>query len=145
MKVNPELAGLLTAALAGLQEPRRTHGRRETLSGKRGVGDGAFFHRRVKNMGIKEIITSRKSPWQNPYAERVIGSIRRERIDHLVVLGERHLRRILMAYVAYYNGVRPHLSLQRNAPIPRMAEPGRGRIIAIPQVGGLHHRYRRAA
>jgi len=106
---------------------------------------GDYFRRRIRNMGIREIITSRKSPWQNPYAERVIGSIRRECLDHVIVLGESHLRRILMAYVVYYNGVRPHLSLQRNAPIPRMAEPGRGRVIATPQVGGLHHRYQRAA
>jgi len=106
---------------------------------------GDWFRRRVKGMGIREVITSWKSPWQNHFAERAIGSVRRECLDHLIVLGERHLRRILMAYIAYYNGVRPHLSLQRNAPIPRKAESGRGRVIAIPQVGGLHHRYQRAA
>jgi len=106
---------------------------------------GGYFRRRVQNMGIREIIISRKSPWQNPYVERAIGSIRHECLDHMIILGERHLRLIIKRYVAYYHGVRPHLSLQRNAPIPRKVEPGRGRVIAIPQVGGLHHRYQRAA
>jgi len=105
---------------------------------------GDYFRRRIRNMGIREIITSRKSPWQNPFAERAIGSIRRECLDH--VFGEAHLRRILTAYVCYYNRSRPHLSLERNAPVPRDIEPpARGRVIAIPQVGGLHHLYRRAA
>ena len=84
---------------------------------------GDWFRRRVKGTGIREVITGRKSPWQNPFAERAIGSIRRECLDDLIVLGERLPRRILMAYVAYYNGVRPHRSLQRNAPIPRKVEP----------------------
>ena len=107
---------------------------------------GAFFRKRVKNMGIEEIITSRKSPWQNPYAERVIGSVRRECLHHMIVLGERHLRLILKQYVAYYNDVRPHISLQRNSPIPRKVDPpGRGRVVAIPHLGGLHHHYKRAA
>jgi putative transposase len=106
---------------------------------------GDYFRRRVRNMGIREVVTSRKSPWQNPYAERVIGSIRRECLDHVIVFGEAYLRRILKSYVLYYNESRPHLSLQRNAPIPREVEPGRGRVIAIPHVGGLHHRYQRAA
>jgi putative transposase len=106
---------------------------------------GDYFRRRVRNMGIREIIITRKSPWQNPYVERAIGSIRHECLDHMIVLGERHLRLILKRYVAYYHGVRPHLSLQRNAPIPRKAESARGRVIAIPHVGGLHHHYKRAA
>ncbi len=107
---------------------------------------GAWFRRRVRNMGIMEIITSRKSPWQNPFAERVIGSIRRECLDHVIVFGEDHLRRVLRAYVHYYNESRPHLSLERNAPIPRKIErPTKGRVIAIPKAGGLHHRYKRAA
>jgi hypothetical protein len=96
-------------------------------------------------MGIREIIISRKSPWQNPYVERAIGSIRHECLDHMIILGERHLRLILTRYIAYCNRVRPHLSLQRNAPMPRMVEPGRGRVIAIPHVGGLHHYYKRVA
>jgi len=91
------------------------------------------------------MITSRKSPWQNPFVERVIGSIRRECLDHVIVLGENHLRRILKSYVCYYHESRPHLSLERSAPIPREVEPpSRGRVIAIPQAGNLHHLYKRA-
>ncbi|MDP3938194.1 MAG: integrase core domain-containing protein [Deltaproteobacteria bacterium] len=106
---------------------------------------GGYFRRRVQNMGIREFVTSRRSPWQNPFVERVIGTIRRECLDHVIVLGEDHLRRLLKSYIRYYHGVRPHLSLHRNAPIPRKVEPGRGRVIAIPHVGGLHHHYKRAA
>ena len=105
-----------------------------------------WFHRRVAGLGIKEIVTAPQSPWQNPYAERVIGSIRQECLDHLIVLGERHLRSILKNYVNYYNVSRPHLSLERNAPVPRTIEPPTlGVVMAVPQVGGLHHRYTRAA
>jgi len=97
-------------------------------------------------MGIRELLTAPQSPWQNPYAERVIGSIRRECLDHLIILNESHLRRILREYVRYYNEVRPHLSLEGNAPEPRELEPpSRGPVIAIPVLGGLHHHYRRAA
>jgi putative transposase len=82
----------------------------------------------------------------NPYAERVIGSIRRECLDHLIVLNADHLRRILPGYFKYYHDSRPHLSLERNSPEPREIEPpSQGKIISIPQVGGLHHRYSRAA
>jgi transposase InsO family protein len=107
---------------------------------------GVFFRRRMRNMGIEEVVTSRRSPWQNPYAERVIGSIRRECTDHLIVLGETQLRRILLSYQIYYNESRTHLSLVRNSPLPRSVElPSNGKVVAIPQVGGLHHRYSRAA
>jgi Integrase core domain len=86
------------------------------------------------------------SPFQNPYAERVIDSIRRECLDHLIVLNEDHLRRILRQYFDYYHNSRPHRSLERNSPAPREIEPpSKGKVIAFPQVGGLHHRYRRAA
>jgi transposase InsO family protein len=106
----------------------------------------AWFRRRVAGLGLKEIVTAAQSPWQNPYAERVIGSIRRECLDHLIVLGEQHLRSILKSYVNYYNVSRPHLSLERNAPVPRSIEPSAlGAVVAVPQVGGLHHRYTRAA
>jgi hypothetical protein len=105
---------------------------------------GGWFRQRVKGMGIREIIISRKSPRQNPYVERAIGSPRHECLDDVIILGERPLRLIIKRYVAYYQGVRPHLSLQRNAPIRRKVEPGRGRVIAIPHVGGLLHHYRRA-
>src|ERR1700682_2231601 len=86
-------------------------------------------------MGIGEVLSSPLSPWQNPYAERVIGSIRRECLDHVIVLGERHLRRLLTAYVTYYHGARTHLALEKDAPTPRCVQtptegrvPGGGRI-----------------
>ena len=77
--------------------------------------------------------------WQNPYAEPVIGSVRRECLHHVIVLGERHLRCILKEYFRYYNTVRSQLSLQRKAPMPKMVEPEGGRVIAIPHVGALDH------
>ena len=93
--------------------------------------DGAYgdeCRRVVRAIGIREILTAPQSPWQNPYAERVIGSIRRERLNHLIILGERHLRSILSEYVNCYNQSRPHLALDRNAPIARDVEPpSRGR------------------
>jgi putative transposase len=108
---------------------------------------GDTFRLRVKGMGIAEVLTAPQSPWQNPFAERLIGSIRRECLDHVVVLGERHLRRILTAYFAYYHRTRTHLSLEKDAPNGRRIEPpSLGPVLAIPEVGGLHHRYiRRAA
>src|SRR2546426_8910922 len=102
--------------------------------------------RSVRAIGIREILTAPQSPWQNPYAERVNGSIRRECLDHLIILGEPHLRSILSDYVNYYNVSRTHLSLERNAPVPRSVEPlALGAVVAVPQVGGLDHRYTRAA
>ena len=77
-------------------------------------------------MGIDEVISSPSSPWQNPYAERLIGSIRRECLDHVIVLGERHLRRVLTVYAGYYHGSRTHLSLAKDAPTPRRAGRHRG-------------------
>jgi len=107
---------------------------------------GANFRRCVKSMGIEEVVTAPRSPWQNPYAERLIGSIRRECLDHVIVLNEAHMRRILASYFAYYHESRAHLSLERNAPVLRRVEhPSEGKVIAVPQVGGLHHRYCRAA
>jgi transposase InsO family protein len=103
---------------------------------------GHAFQHRVKGMGIHEVLTAPHSPWQNPFAERLIGSIRRECLDHVLVLSERHLRRILARYFAYYHRARTHLSLDKDAPDGRPAEPPRvGTIIPIPEVGGLHHRY----
>jgi len=97
-------------------------------------------------MGIHEVVTAPSSPWQNPYAERVIGSIRRECLDHVIVLGERHVRRILTAYVAYYHGARTHLSVAKDALTPRRVQDvTEGDVIAFPEVGGLHHRYERRA
>ena len=83
-----------------------------------------------------------RSPWQNGYAERLIGSIRRECVDHVVVFGERHLRHVLLSYMNYYNDARTHLSLNKDAPISRAADTT-GRIISRPVLGGLHHQYAR--
>jgi putative transposase len=81
----------------------------------------------------------------NPYAERLIGSIRRECLDHVIVLGEWHLRRLLTSYVRYYHGARTHLALAKDAPTRRVQPSTEVRVIAFPEVGGLHHRYERRA
>jgi len=107
---------------------------------------GHAFRQRVKGMGIREVLTAPHSPWQNPFAERLIGSIRRECLDHVLVLGERHLRRLLTRYFAYYHRARTHLALDKDAPDTRPIErPELGRVIQIREVGGLHHRYVRGA
>jgi hypothetical protein len=107
---------------------------------------GAEFRRRVKGMGLAEVLTAPRSPWQNPFAEHVIGTIRRELLDHVIVLNEGHLRRRLRAYLRYYHRSRTHLALEKDTPEPRAVErPEQGRIVALPQVGGLHHRYLRRA
>ena len=107
---------------------------------------GLIVNARIKAMGIDEVLTAPRSPWQNPYAERVIGSIRRECLDHLIVLNERHLRRVLASYLDYYHRSRTHLSLNKDSPVPRPIQPAEtGKVIAFPQVGGLHHRYERLA
>jgi transposase InsO family protein len=103
---------------------------------------GARFIQRVRAMGIRDRPTSARSPWQNGYAERLIGSIRRECLDHVVVFGERHLRNLLGCYQNYYNECRTHLSLGKDAPRPRTIQL-RGRIAVNPVLGGLHHQYRR--
>jgi len=107
---------------------------------------GGMFLRRVKSLGIKDCPTAPRSPWQNPYAERVISSIRRECLDHVIVLNERHARRLLKEYVGYYHGARNHLSLNKDPPTLRATEPRyAGNIITFPVLGGLHHRYTRIA
>ena len=107
---------------------------------------GDYLTKPVQGMGIEEVLIAPRSPWQNPHCERVIGSIRRECLDHVVVLNERHLYRILTDYFDYYHNSRPHLSPDRNSPAPRKVEPpSQGEVISIRQVGGLHHRYSRAA
>lgn len=107
---------------------------------------GGFFRRRVKHMGIEEVITSARSPWQTPYVERLIGSIRRECLEHMIIISDNHLRRVLSLYFDYYHNSRTHQSLGRNAPFPRDVEHrNNGRVIAIPKVGGSHHHYMRAA
>ena len=107
---------------------------------------GVEFSSRVKGMGIGEVKMAPRSPWQNPYVERLIGTLRRECLDHVVVLNEPHLRRLLSGYLIYYHGARTHLSLAKDAPEPRPAErPDEGRIVVTPMAGGLHHRYGRRA
>jgi putative transposase len=103
---------------------------------------GEEFVRRVESLGIKQVLISTRSPWQNPYVERVIGSIRRECLDHVIVFSERHLQRVLRDYFAYYHSSRTHLGLAKDCPRPRPVEPpDLGFIQSKPMVGGLHHRY----
>jgi transposase InsO family protein len=107
--------------------------------------DGAYgpvFTRRVRAMGIRDRPTSPRSPWQNPYAERLIGTLRRDCLDHVVIFGARHLRRVLAAYSAYYNKTRTHLSLEKDAPLGRAIQR-HGAIITVPVLSGLHHCYSR--
>jgi hypothetical protein len=101
---------------------------------------GAAVTRRFRAMGIRDKPIAPGSPWQNGFAERLIGSIRRECVDHIVVLGEEHLRRILTKYAAYYNELRTHRSLDKDAPIHRAIQHV-GRVISAPVLGGLHHYY----
>jgi putative transposase len=96
-------------------------------------------------MNIAEVVSAPASRWQNPYAERVIGSIRRECLDHVIVFNQAHLRRILTIYAQYYHRTRTHLGLAKESPVPRPVSPAAGTIVAIPEVGGLHHRYERRA
>ena len=105
---------------------------------------GWAFRRKVTALGIEELVSAPRSPWQNAYVERVIGSIRRECTDHIIPMGEKHLVRTLREYVEYYNDSRTHQSLDGNAPTPRAVERV-GEIVATPVLGGLHHRYSRAA
>jgi transposase InsO family protein len=107
---------------------------------------GNYFNARIRRMGIEQVLSASRSPWQNPYVERVIGSIRCECTDHLIITGERHLRQILRLYVDYYNADRTHDSLGKDAPDTRAAQSGEsGIVIAMARVGGLHHRYQRLA
>ena len=109
--------------------------------------DGIYgweFARMVKALKIRQIRSAPRSPWQNAFAERVIGSIRRECTDHIIPFGRRHLLRTLREYVEYYNTSRPHQSLDRNLPVPREVEAV-GDVSAKPVLGGLHHRHFRAA
>ena len=111
--------------------------------------DGVYghgFRDRVENIGIEEVIIAPRAPWQNPYVERLIGSIRRECLDHVIVFGQDHLRRILSEYFTYHHEARLHLSLDRNSPIPRsVCPPEQGKVVAKAYLGGLHHCYTRAA
>ena len=107
--------------------------------------DGAYgpvFRRRVRAMGIRDRPISPRSPWQNPYAERLIGTLRRDCLDHVVIFGARHLRRVLTAYSRYYNQTRTHLSLEKDAPLGRAIQR-HGAIVTVPILSGLHHCYAR--
>ena len=105
--------------------------------------DGIYGHvvrKRLSAMGIRDRPIAAQSPWQNGHVERLIGSIRRECLDHVIVLGEAHLRRILKTYADYHNRVRTHLALDKDTPIHRPVART-GRVVAIPMLGGLHHQY----
>lgn len=105
---------------------------------------GRKFSERVKELGIQEHVTAKQSPWQNVYVERAIWTIRRECLDHVIIMSEGHLRRILNAYADYYNRSRTHFALDQDCPISRPSQPlSEGKVVAIPKVGGLHHRYER--
>ena len=120
-------------------EPRFLHRDRDSIYGH-------AFRRKLRALGIEEVVSARKSPWQNPFVERVIGTIRRECTDHIVPLGERHLLRVLREFVDdYYNPTRCHQALDGDAPTPRPVELRGDVVVSQPILGGLHHRYRRAA
>ena len=129
------IANQLTQAYGWKQIPRY-------LIRDRDGAYGEMFVRRLRSMGIRDRPTSPRSPWQNGYAERLIGSIRRECTDHIVVFGERHLRHVLLSYMDYYNGTRTHLALSKDTPMGRAIEKV-GRITCQPILGGLHHQYAR--
>ena len=127
------IAQQLTEAFAWVEAPRY-------LIRDRDASYGTVVTRRLHAMGIRDRPTAPRSPWQNGYIEQLIGSVRRECLDHVVVLGEAHLRRILKAYGSYHNAVRPHLSLNKDSPFHRPIERF-GRVISVPLLGGLHHQY----
>jgi putative transposase len=107
---------------------------------------GTRFRHRVENMGIEQVVIAARSPWQNPYVERLIGSIRRECLDHMIVVNEQHLKRILTDYFRYYHRWRTHQSLGMDCPEGREVHAvDRGFVVETDEVGGLHHRYERVA
>jgi transposase InsO family protein len=103
---------------------------------------GDAFRQAVRGMNIREILTAPHSPWQNGFVERLIGSIRRECLDHVIIFNESSLRKILRSYLWYYERSRTHLALGKDAPEPRTVHPPElGEVVELPEVGGLHHRY----
>ena len=105
---------------------------------------GAIVKKHIKNMEIQDVMTAFQSPWQNPYVERVIGSIRRECLDHIIVFNEEHLRSVLKAYFEYYHMDRTHLGLEKDTPQKRPVQhkpSNRAKIVQSPRLGGIHHRY----
>ena len=123
----------LTEAYGWAQGPRHLVRDRDSIYGD-------VFIRRLRAMGIRDRPTAPRSPWQNGYCERLIGSIRRDCLDHIVVFGERHLRYLLRSYANYYNQARTHLSLNKDAPVSRAIQTV-GHILPLPILGGLHHQY----
>ena len=101
---------------------------------------GEIFKRRLRAMGIRDRPTAARSPWQNGYCERLFGAIRRECLDHVIILSERHLRHVLRSYAHYYNSARTHLSLSKDSPVNRAVQTI-GRIQPVPLLGGIHHQY----
>ena len=132
----PSQGGMKTRTYGWQQTPRYIVRDRDCV-----YGDVVI--QRLRAMGIRDGPISPRSPWQNGYSERLIGSIRRDCLDHVVVFGERHLRHLLNSYQEYYNEARTHLSLHKDAPIPRAVQTV-GRTLAMPVLGGLHHQYFRA-
>ena len=107
---------------------------------------GDYFRQRVRGLGLQEVLSAPRSPWQNAYVERLIGSVRRECLDHVIVVNEQHLRRILQSYFSYYHRTRTHLSVDKDAPDTRPVQVrATGPVVEIAEVGGLHHRYERRA
>jgi transposase InsO family protein len=127
------IAGQVTEAFPWDEAPRH-------LLRDRDGSFGPAYTRRIRAMGIRDHPTAPRSPWQNGHVERLIGSIRRECLDHIVVFGEADLRRVLKSYASYYNSVRTHLALRKDAPLFRR-EQTVGNIVSIPILGGLHHQY----
>jgi transposase InsO family protein len=133
----------------GLELSERTVARYLRQIRRRGDRDGIFggeFRKDVRAMGIKEVLSAPRSPWQRAYVERVIGTLRRECLDHVIVFNEASLYRHVKSFLAYYHESRTHLALAKDTPEPRPVHPPElGTFVAIPQVGGLHHRYERRA
>jgi Integrase core domain len=103
---------------------------------------GQVFLNRLRSMGIRDRPTAPTSPWQNPYVERLIGTLRRECLDHVLIFGEWHLRQLLKSYSLYYNGTRTHLGLDKDTPLPRPTQRS-GTVVSTPILSGLHHCYTR--
>jgi putative transposase len=107
---------------------------------------GSEYRQRIRSLNIEEVLSAPASPWQRAYVERLIGSVRRDCLDHVIILGERHLRVILKSYLEYYHRSRTHLGLCKDTPAPRAVQsPDAGTVVELPEVGGLHHRYERHA
>ena len=104
------------------------------------------FCKKLQDYGIESVRIAPRSPWQNPYVERVNGTLQRECLAHVIILNERHLQRVITEFIEYYNSARPHLSLDRNSPIPRDVDLAEnGRVVSMAILNGLHHCYKRVA